>query len=322
MVPTLSVDLAKPPEQRWLFSEALLKQAQELLRVYLTDLGLDALPHEFVREYISTYVSSEHAAEMDYVAQATGHDLASVALVNLYYDALKLVLGCSAFAVETDQGILHARNLDWWTENDILSKYTLLTQYTKAPAGDFVSVGWPGFVGILSGMAPQRFSITLNAVLSDEPPALAPPISLLLRSVFEEARTYHEAVDRLTATDMATDCLLLVSGVDAGEMVVIERTPTQAQVRHPEGNSIAVTNDYLLIDADQPAATGELMDSSCRRFDRVCELLAASLPNSSTGCREILSDPSVMMSITVQQMVFRAKTGEVDVWYPSEDRSI
>lgn len=42
---------------------------------------------------------------------------------NLYYDALKAVLvGCTAFAVDTPTGPLHARNLDWWTENDSLRR--------------------------------------------------------------------------------------------------------------------------------------------------------------------------------------------------------
>jgi len=47
-----------------------------------------------------------------------------VALGNCYYDALKVVLGCTAFAVDTGDEILHARNLDWWTENAALARYT------------------------------------------------------------------------------------------------------------------------------------------------------------------------------------------------------
>jgi len=37
-----------------------------------------------------------------------------------YYDALKVILGrafgCTAFATDAPGGVLHARNLDWWTE--------------------------------------------------------------------------------------------------------------------------------------------------------------------------------------------------------------
>ena len=108
-----------------------------------------------------------------------------VVLCNLYYDALKVILsrvfGCTAFAIDTPRGVLHARNLDWWTENSAPARYTATSHFVNAPAGVFTTVGWPGFMGVFSGIAPGRFAVTLNAVLSLERSQLATPVVLLIR---------------------------------------------------------------------------------------------------------------------------------------------
>src|SRR5207237_8286843 len=140
-----------------------------------------------------------------------------------YYDALKVVLGCTAFAIHVGDVILHARNLDWWTENAALTRYTTVSRFIGGPVGEFTTIGWPGFTGAFSGIAPGRFAVTLNAVLSDEPLQTASPVVFLLRQVLEEASDFQSALRILTETPLASDPLLLLTGTRQGEMVVIER---------------------------------------------------------------------------------------------------
>jgi acid ceramidase len=179
-------------------------------------------------------------------------------------------------------------------------------------------ITWPGFTGALSGVAPGRFAISLNAVLSDELPAFAPPITYVLRSVFEDARSFDEAVERLTTTDIASDCLLLVTGTRPGEMVVIERTPTRAAHRNPVEGRLLVANEYLSLSTSSSAAgpDQELQRTSCARFDRAIALLDQRIPRDEAECFAILTDLAVRMRITVQHMVFSAARGLVAVRLP------
>jgi hypothetical protein len=48
-------------------------------------------------------------------------------------------------------------------------------------------------------------------------------------------------------------------------------------------------------------------------------LIGAAPPNSPEACFRYLSDPAVRMQITVQQMVFRAATGDYWVKLPAAD---
>ena len=77
-----------------------------------------------------------------------------------------------------------------------------------------------------------------------------------------------------------------------------------------------MTNDYRRIDADTGDVDDQLATTSCGRFDRAGELLAAAAPVTPEEALLVLDDPAVRMDITVQQMIFRAATGEVSVRVP------
>jgi acid ceramidase len=318
-IPQIDVDLSLPPAKRWHSLHAFRDQARQLLDQYARDLGGIEQFRESIIAYRDAYLPPEYAAELTAISHLLDVSEEAALVVNLYYDLIKFLLGCTAFAVDTEQGPLHARNLDWWTEMGLLSTTTLVTRFRGAAAGPFQVVAWPGFTGALSGLAPGRFAITLNAVSSNEPPAFAMPITYLIRSVLETARTFAEAVDRLASVETASDCLLLVTGVRAGEMIVIERTPTRAAFRSPTSGHLLVTNDYLVLQP-KPTSTSagqELRQTSCSRFDRASLLLMQHAPHNAAECLAILTDPAVRMRITVQQMVMSAAQGILEVLLPA-----
>lgn len=247
---------------------------------------------------------------MEGLAARAGVATDEVVAGNLYYDALKaLFVGCTAFAVDTPDGPLHARNLDWWTENDMLRRYTMVTRFSGAPAGEFTTVGWPGFVGAFSGMAPGRFAVTLNAVISDERMEPAYPIVFLVRQILEEAPDFSSALNALRTTAVASDSLLLLTGVRPGEMAVIERTPRRAEVRLAENGRIFVTNDYRALRTGVRDSGSSIQATACGRYERIAALVESEPPSAAESCFAFLDDASVRMGITVQQMVFQASTG-------------
>jgi len=199
---------------RWDFSRVKEAAARELLAVYQRDLGL---PAPLVAELSRPAVRADYWDEMQGIASKAGVSIEEVVCGNLYYDALKaLLVGCTAFAADTPTGPLHARNLDWWSENNSLRRHTIQTKFVAAPEGEFTTVGWPGFVGAFSGIAPNRFAITLNAVISDEPLQMAAPVVFALRQVLEEAANFESALLTLQTIPLASDSLLLLTGSAKG----------------------------------------------------------------------------------------------------------
>jgi hypothetical protein len=138
---------------------------------------------------------------------------------------------------------------------------------------------------------------------------MAAPVVFALRQVLEEAANFDSALRTLRTIPLASDSLLLLTGVREGEMAVIERTPTRAEVRFAENGCIFVTNDYRKMHTELRRLESELQKTACGRYDRISELVASRAPRDTADCLNYLNDPSVRMGITVQQMVFHAATG-------------
>jgi len=318
VVPRIDIDLARPPRERWAPLGSHVDGARRLLECYLRDLGGLGTFAPLVESYAQAFVSAEHREEIASIARMVGRPEPEVLLANLYYEAFRQLIGCTAFACDTPEGPIHARNLDWWTEDQLLARLTWVVRVQGSPAGPFDIVGWPGFIGALSGSAPGRFAVSLNAVISGERPTLAAPVVLLIRQALETCATFAEALRLLERSPIAADCLLLLTGTRPGEMAVIERTSTRAAVRGPEGGFVAVTNDYRRLEAGEAAIANGLQETACSRFDRATALLRQALPRDPATCLQILGDPAIQMSITVQQMVMRPRTGELIVQIPAE----
>ena len=324
MIETIQVDLTLSPEERWQGLRPFRHEMEDLFQTHLADLGRESFTshREMLKEYRRSVISPEFNRELDWVASLSGKDSDEVMILNLYYDAIKLLLGCSAFAFEHISGPMHARNLDWYSPGNLLQKYTRQVNFLGAPAGEFTAVSWPGFIGVLSGFAPGRFAVTLNAVLSNEAAAIARPITFLLREVLETARNFEEALEALCETEIFSDCILLLTGVNRGEIRVIERTPTKYKIREPRNGYISATNHYRAFQIEPlygaglaSEEPGQLRETSCNRLDRIDEVFAGQAPANPEDCFTLLNDEEVRMDITMQRMVFQASTGLIDVRY-------
>ncbi len=304
------VDLRRSPAERWAFlEERHAADARALSDFYLRDLGpLEELA-PLILPIAQTHLEPSIQEELRALSSMLGITEERLYLANLYYDAFRVLLGCTGIAVDDPGGPWHARNLDWWSPVRLLATTTWIVRFEGGSWGPFEVVGWPGFVGAFSGVAEKRFAVSMNAVASREPPALAASVPMLIRKALEEARDFDAAVSLLSSTPVTADCLLLVTGPRAGELVVIERTSTRAVLRSAEDGLLVVTNDYRAMPDQLATSTGELARTADGRYARAHELLCAGPPRDADSALALLSDPRVRMDMTVQQMVFRARTG-------------
>jgi hypothetical protein len=178
--------------------------------------------------------SSPYAAAVRRVDAAVGRPGAF--LLNYSYE-----WGCTAGAVDDSGlgGTTLLRTLDW--PFDGLGR-ALVVVRQQAAAGPYLSVTWPGYVGVLTGLAPGRFAASIN-----QPPlplpgwgkvagwlaarlrvnrSVALPPSHLLRLAFDTCRSFAEAVALIRNTPVCLPAIFTLAGAKAGEAVVIERTET------------------------------------------------------------------------------------------------
>lgn len=304
------INLDLPPSKRWEFLTTYKKEVNELLQCYLNDFGDTDFIHQHISAYKHSIISKEYLEEIDFIASISDFSPDQVLIANLYYDILKFYLGCTAFAVEHEETIYHSRNLDWHTENNLLGQRSRIFNFQRNGKTVFKTLSWPGFIGALSGSKPGKFSLTLNAVSSNDSPEIALPVSFLLREILDSSDSFEQAKAVLENTMIASDCLILLSGNASKEMVVIERTPKRSSTRETDQGYIVVTNDYKQL-KNHLVGGSILQSTSCGRHDRAEELIRMNSPKNSEDCLGILRDNDVIMNITVQHMVFNNRTGEI-----------
>ena len=182
---------------------------------------------------------SRYLEEIDTIAQR-------IARPGAHYLSVNYEWGCTTGARPAmgSNGPELVRVLDWFTKG--LGE-NIIAARVRAPAGDFVTLTWPGYTGVLQAMAAGRFAIALNqAPLIKRGGGLLPfdwiankrrlwasrsdMPALVLREVFMQAENYSDARTRLCETPISTPAIFTVVGVEANETCVIERTESDARI--------------------------------------------------------------------------------------------
>jgi hypothetical protein len=207
---------------------------------------LDAVTRRWLMRSVSPYVG-----EIAAISGALGFP--GVWFLNGSYQ-----WGCTALARDEGAPWL-VRTLDWPFPG--LGRHVEVA-HAAGPAGDYYSVTWPGFAGVLTGMAPGRFAASINQAplkRRTEHPWLRPydmlanaiatwpirhiPPDQLLRNVFETCADFETAKLKLQTTPIARPVIYTLAGCRPGERCVIERTEEHHLTR-TEDTSAA--NDWLV----------------------------------------------------------------------------
>ncbi len=228
---------ADPVRARDLMDSATRRVPRTVLK------ALDAVSRRWLAKWDNT-----HLAEIDAVARGLGRPGA-------YFLSVQYEWACTCAVKPSADG--HSaqlvRVLDWRTPG--LGRHVMAARVAGA-AGSYVTFTWPGFSGVIQGVAKGRFAAALNQapmpVSAGVMPldwAMArgrlwrsphPTAAHTLRQVFDTAHDYGDARDTLASLPIAAPAIFSLAGVAPGEMCVIERTETEARIR--DGAQVAANH--------------------------------------------------------------------------------
>jgi hypothetical protein len=191
----------------------------------------------------------DHLMELDALGKAAKADRNLLLFGNTFPDISK-VGGCSSLIVGKERsrtgGPLFGRNLDYPTLG-YLQNYSLVTVYRPRDKHAFVSIGFPGMIGCLSGMNDAGLALTVHEVrkTGDGSTALDPkgiPYTLAFRRLLEECSTIAEAEKLLRGLKRTTTLNLAVCDKNGG--AIFEITTKTVVVRKPEADICTCTNHF------------------------------------------------------------------------------
>jgi len=245
-VPTYIIDLDLPPMQRWakICANETYKAVMGNLLTALADFLDNSTAIEDLGKLINNYYyPQEYAQEIQGCAASMGVEYGWLSLVNLGYEVTE---ACTSIVAQTVDGkIYHVRNMDFWDGiwlTDHLKNLTMTIEYQKGGKTQFYATSFAGYVGVLSGMKPGAFSISINtryypqhglknflyeviAAVMEKNNSL---VSFLSREVMTNENDWTSAVNQLSNGALIADVYYTVGGVSANEGAVISRSRLNA----------------------------------------------------------------------------------------------
>lgn len=206
------------------------------------------------------YVRADH--QMEIYGLARGYEDPFPEIAPLYHRLLNYhaahdishavmdhpLVGCTSFAAwgkHTANGhLLVGRNFDFQA-GECFDKNKIVLRVDPDRGIGFVSVSWPGMIGVVSGMNDRRIAVTINAGSSKDKRAIGTPVSLVIRQVLQYAGSLDEAVAIIRASEVFVADSYLVADGKTGRAVVVEKTPLRCSVRETAANYIICANHFL-----------------------------------------------------------------------------
>ncbi|KAJ8383476.1 hypothetical protein AAFF_G00220720 [Aldrovandia affinis] len=247
-----TVDLDLPPSKRWTGVITDKKADLVIMIQAIKDLADSFVPSgkliELVDKGLPLIVStlpSPFKEEIKGIATVSGVPLGEIVLFNIFYEVFTVCT--SLVAEDADGNLFHGRNLDFglfmgwdlknrsWTITEKLKPLVVNLDFRRNNRTVFKSTNFAGYVGMLTGIRPHTFTLTMNERFSLDGGYIGIVewilgkrdgmwMSFLTRSVLENATSYEEAKNRLAQTKLLAPAYFILGGNQTGQGCVITRS--------------------------------------------------------------------------------------------------
>ncbi|WP_298538843.1 C45 family autoproteolytic acyltransferase/hydolase [uncultured Aquimarina sp.] len=259
-------------------SEGYLRFLSKIIAWYNRKLHLN-VPEEFKTEIygVSRYASNDYNDFAEpYVRMLYAHGAHDIghALQDL------MLVGCTSFAAwddkTTDGKLLIGRNFDFYAGDDF-SKEKLVTFMNPSEGYKFMTYGWAGMMGALSGMNEEGLTITINAGKSKIPLVAKTPISILTREILQYASTIEEAIEIAKKREVFVSESIMIGSAKDKRAALIEVSPNNFGVYNVQNTNQLVCSNHFQSDTyteDKRNQKAIAESHSLYRYQRMTELLS------------------------------------------------
>lgn len=273
-------------------SERYLKFLRFFIVLFNRNLG-ENIPEEYRNEIYGISQSCTH--EYDFIGTPYERQLNYHAAHDLGHAMQDYMLvGCSSFATwgsqSADSTLLIGRNFDFYV-GDAFAENKLVTFCHPDKGHNFVSIGWPGMIGVLSGMNEAGLTVTINAAKSAMPTSSATPISILTREILQYASNIEEALAIAQKRKTFVSESILIGSAKDGRAAIIEKSPEKTVLfTGKEKDRIICTNHYQSEEFSKDERNMENIRTSDSpyRYARLEELLDENQPMNPVKAASVL----------------------------------
>ncbi|XP_064607655.1 acid ceramidase-like [Liolophura sinensis] len=335
-IPTYVVNLDLPGEERW--TEVMkdrgpqIRHLLSMFKQFIRDFGNRT---EKIIKFVDTngekMVSTlPYADEMRGIANATGLPLGEVVFYNVFYE---LFTFCTSIVAQDSSGkLFHARNLDFglflgwdvktdsWTITEALRHTIVNIDFRRNNKTVFKSVHFAGYLGVLTGVKPGVFTLTMNErfnidggfmgviewILGDHSGQW---MGFLTRQTLENSHSFEEAKKNLTNTKMLAPAYFILGGTKPGEGCVITRARESAVDVWCMNSSM-----WYILETNYDHWQKPLFLDDRRTPAHKCMNTLTQKKVSVAGIFDVLSSKPVLNKLTTYTALMQVDSGHLETW--------
>lgn len=176
------------------------------------------------------FIPPAYLEELTALSEGSGVPLRELYRLHAIPDRTYSCSNLAAWGRATAGGrLIHLRNLDWNMRAGLQRSAVL---FVVRPAGKhaFVSAGWAGFIGVLSGINDRQISVGQVGAQTQDLTFKGEPMAFLMRRVLEEADDVDDAATRVISARRTVGTNYVFADAQAKRGIVVETTAHHARV--------------------------------------------------------------------------------------------
>lgn len=250
-----------------------------------------------------------------------GHDVGHA------FQNMGFVSGCSAVAARdsTDNSVIIARNFDFYVGDDFAKNKVVAC--VKPDSGyAFLSLSWPGMVGVVSAMNEKGLVVFLNAGPSQMPKGVKTPVTLIAREIVQYAADLKGALEIAEKRDVFVAENFVIASAEDDDAMIIEKSPGSTVVYNSSSKNLICTNHFQSEENRETEANLNARESTSTqyRYDRIRELLDSTQVHNPADLINLLHNRKGLNGETLgngNEMSLNQLTGHHTIaFHPSEKK--
>ncbi|GAU94255.1 hypothetical protein RvY_06066 [Ramazzottius varieornatus] len=339
VIPTYTINLDLPPERRWVQLardkargiKELIDVIKGLVRGFAGGILIRIIDKDLPK--LMGGLPETAVAEMTAISQAADIPLGEIFLYNLFYEFDAF---CTSIIAEDKHGeIFHARNLDFglllgwdfkndtWLLTEKLRPLIFNGEFVRENKTVFKAVNFAGYIGVITGLKPQKYSLTVNERFTLKGSGIAGAIKWILgtrtgnwmgfltRKVFETVDTFEDAKNILSTKELIGPIYFILGGTKSGEGVTI----TRSLDRTLDYNNLNVTNGtWFVLETNYDRWKAPLFIDDRRTPATKCMNVIGQGNATFAGLFDVLNTKPVLNKLTAYTTLMHVKSGTMDTY--------
>lgn len=276
----------------------LLDEQEKIFFSKIEELVPSEKQQRFLRKFLAWYnrkmhlhILNEYKAEIYGLSRYSADDYSHIA--DNYLRALYLhgahdighalqdlaLVGCTSFAAwdekSADGSLIIGRNFDFYAGDDF-AKEKIIAFFDPVDGHRFMSVGWPGMLGVVSGMNEHGLTVTINAGKSSIPLTAKTPIALVNREILQYATNIKEAIQIAKKRAVFVSESIFIGSAQDRKAITIEMSPKKFGIYEVHNSNQLICANHFQSEAyaTDKKNNSQIEESHSQyRFDRMTELL-------------------------------------------------